>query len=205
MKRTAVALSALALIAGLSACAAEPDTAVPASDSSAAGASSGEELPDEVASMLDDLGVEGEDVRDVIVSMDQLDQARPLPVQGSVRTDEVIFSSADTGEVAVPIPGDEVYVSVAPYVSSTHDCFYHALGGCQGELVGEDVSVTITDDAGETIVQEDATTYTNGFVGFWVPKDTTGTISVTHDGMSGEVPFDTSDEGATCITTLQLS
>lgn len=203
MKRTAVALSALALIAGLSACAAEPETAGPASP--AEEAASGEELPDGVALELAQLGVEGEDVRDVIVSMDQLDEARPLPVQGSVRTDEVIFSSADAGEVAVPIPGNEVYVSVAPYVTSTHDCFYHALGSCQGELVGEDVNITVTDDDGETIIQEDATTYRNGFVGFWVPKDTTGTISVTHDGMSGEVPFDTSDEGATCITTLQLS
>ncbi|WP_134774432.1 CueP family metal-binding protein [Ornithinimicrobium flavum] len=206
MKRTAAALSTLALIAGLSACSGESETAAPESPATSAdGTASGEELPDEVASALSDLGVEGDDVRDVITSLDRLDQERPLPVQGSVRTDEVIFSTADTGEVAVPIPGDEVYISVAPYVDSTHDCFYHALGGCQGELVGEEVSVTITDDAGETLVQEDATTYTNGFVGFWLPKDVTGTVSITHDGMSGEVPFDTSDEGATCITTLQLS
>lgn len=201
MKRTALVLSALLTVVGLSACSteAEPAASTPAM-------AQGDALPAEVLSMVEDLGLEsGEaaDVRQVIDAMDQLDQARPLPVQASVRPEEVVFSQ-DGQEVAVPIEGDEVYVSIAPFVSQTHDCYYHALGGCQGELVGEDVHVTIKDDAGQTLVDEDATTYTNGFVGYWLPKDTQGTITITRDGKTAESPFDTSKDAPTCVTTLQL-
>lgn len=166
-----------------------------------------EDLPQDVIEILSEYGVEATDVRAAITGLDQVDQPRPLEgVQASVRVDQVLFT-VDSGEVAVPIPGDEVYVSIAPYVESTHDCFFHALGGCQGELVGEELQVTITDDAGAVLVDEQLTTYTNGFVGFWLPKDTTGTITVTDDdtGLSGEAPFDSTDEGPTCITTLQLT
>lgn len=201
MKRTALVLSALLTVVGLSACSteAEPAASTPAT-------AQGDALPAEVLSMVEDLGLEsGEaaDVRQVIDAMDQLDQARPLPVQASVRPEEVVFSQ-DGQEVAVPIEGDEVYVSIAPFVSQTHDCYYHALGGCQGELAGEDVHVTITADDGEVLVDEDATTYTNGFVGYWLPRDVAGTITITRDGLTGEVPLDTSAEGPTCVTTLQL-
>ena len=52
---------------------------------------------------------------------------------------------------------------------------------------------------------KDATTYANGFVGFWVPKDITGTVEITKDGKTGDVEFSSDKEGATCITTLQLA
>lgn len=29
--------------------------------------------------------------------------------------------------------------------------------------------------------------------------------AITHDGKTGEVPLDTTEEGATCITTLQMT
>lgn len=166
-----------------------------------------EALPQDVVEILADYGVEASDARAAITGLDRVDQARPLEgVQASVRTDEVVFATA-SGEVSVPIPGDEVYVSVAPFVAQTHDCFYHALGGCQGELVGQDVHVQITDAAGEVLVDEEATTYANGFVGFWLPADVTGTITITdaESGRTGEVPFDTGPDGPTCITTLQLA
>ena len=199
MKRTALLLSALLAVAGLGACSAEAEPA-------ASTAVAGDGLPAEVVSMVESLGVEsveGSDVREVIDAMDQLDQARPLPVQASVRAEEVVFSQGGQ-EVAVPIAGDEVYVSIAPFVEQTHDCYYHALGGCQGELAGEDVHVTITAEGGEVLVDEDTTTYSNGFVGYWLPKDVAGTITVTRDGLAGEVPLDTSAQGPTCVTTLRL-
>ena len=70
MKRTAAALSALALIAGLSACSVESETAAPESPATSAdGTASGEELPDEVAEdrearhRADFLGVRGRPAR----------------------------------------------------------------------------------------------------------------------------------------------
>ena len=84
--------------------------------------------------------------------------------------------------LAAALPEDQFYVSIAPYVDQTHECYYHNLASCQGELVGEDLDVTITSDDGEVLVDETVTTYDNGFVGFWLPRDIEGTIEVEFDG-----------------------
>jgi hypothetical protein len=200
----ALLLTALAVAAvGLAGCTTEEPTASPASTEAVSPADE-QQLPEDLTAALDGFGVDADDVRSAITELDRVDQARPLDVQASVRVDEVVFTGA-SGEVSVPIPGDEMYVSIAPYVDQTHECFYHALGGCQGEMVDEDVHVTITADDGSVLVDEDVTTYANGFVGFWLPRDTTGTVQVTAGDRTGETPFDTTDEGPTCITTLQLA
>lgn len=206
MNRALVVVSLVAAL-GLSACSGQAEnratTSAPSVSVSAGPGSAAGTLPAEVVTMLEGVGVTSADVRGAVEEMDQLDQARPLPVQGSVRTDEVVFSQGGR-EVTVPIPGEEVYVSVAPYVTRTHDCHFHALGSCQGELAGEDVTITVTDQAGKVLVEQDVTTYTNGFAGFWLPKDTAGTVSATYGDLTGEVPFDTHEGQATCLTGLQL-
>jgi hypothetical protein len=203
-RRPAVLLAAVALAVGLSGCTTEePTTAVPTSTEATQTADE-QQLPADLTSALEGFGVEGSDVKAAITGLDQVDQERPLDVQASVRAHEVIFTGA-SGEVSMPIPGEEMYVSIAPYVEQTHECYYHALGGCQGEMTGEDVHVTITADDGTVLVDEDVTTYANGFVGFWLPRDVTGTVAVTAGDLTGETPFDTTDEGPTCITTLQLA
>lgn len=164
-----------------------------------------ETLPAEVAELLEPYGISGQDgIREAVAALDVLPEQRPLDVRASVRTDEVVFGTEDGEEVAVPIPGEHVYVSIAPYVEHTHDCHFHALGGCQGELVEEDISVTITDHTGQTLVEEETTTYVNGFVGYWLPQDAHGMITITQGERSGQSAFETGDGDATCITTLQL-
>ena len=103
-------------------------------------------------------------------------------------------------------PEEAFYVSLAPYVDQTHDCFYHSLTTCKGELGGEELDVVITQDGEATpLVDETVTAYDNGFVGFWLPTDVTGTITVTYGDKTGEVDFSTDAEAPTCITTLQLT
>lgn len=166
--------------------------------------SSDEALPEEVAAMVEGYGVSAEDgVRAAIMALDEVDQQRPLNVQASVRTDDVVFSDGDQ-EVIVPIPGDLVYVSIAPYVDQTHPCHFHALGGCQGEMVGEEVHVHIVDHMGEVLVDEEVTTRTNGFVGYWLPQDAHGTVTVTQGERTGVAAFETGEGDPTCVTTLQL-
>lgn len=166
--------------------------------------SADEPLPEEVAAMLEGYDVQAEDgVREAIMALDRLDQPRPLSVQASVRTGDVVFGDGEQ-EVTVPIPGDLVYVSIAPFVEQTHPCHFHALGGCQGEMVGEDVHVRIVDHLGEVLVDEDTTTRANGFVGYWLPKDAHGTVTITQDGLTGVAAFETGEGDPTCVTTLQL-
>ena len=195
--RRLVATVALPLffVGTLTACTATPEAAQPTSTQSVAAA------PD---SLLATAGLEGKSGREIVEALDQVSSPRPLPVMGSVRYDHVILSDGK-GEETVPIDGDEFYISIAPYETATHDCYFHNVGTCQGELSGEDIHVTITTDSGEVLVDDDTTTYANGFVGFWIPKDVTGTIVVTKDGKTAESPFSSDPEGATCVTTLPLA
>ncbi|SOC56729.1 CueP family metal-binding protein [Ornithinimicrobium cerasi] len=203
-RRPAALLAVAALAVGLSGCTTEEPTPAATASTQATPAADEQQLPDDLTSALAGFGVDAADMRSAITELDQVDQERPLDVQASVRAHEVVFTGA-SGEVSMPIEGEEMYVSIAPYVDQTHECYYHALGGCQGEMTGEDVHVTITAEDGTVLVDEDVTTYANGFVGFWLPRDVTGTVAVTAGDLTGETPFDTTDEGPTCITTLQLA
>ncbi|WP_131106076.1 CueP family metal-binding protein [Ornithinimicrobium sufpigmenti] len=166
--------------------------------------SADEPLPQEVAAMLEGYGVDPQaGVRAAITTLDRVDEQRPLSVQASVRTDDVVFGDGEE-EITVPIPGDLVYVSIAPYVDQTHPCHFHALGGCQGEMVDEEVHVHIVDHLGEVLVDEQVTTRANGFVGYWLPKDAHGTVTITQGELTGVAAFETGEGDPTCVTSLQL-
>lgn len=191
MKRAAIAAAALAL--ALTGCsAADPE---PTAD--------GTESQD---TFLATHGLAGMDAVEIIDHLDrQKVTERPTDLIASVRADELLLSSDDQ-EVALDLPDNQTYVSIAPYLTSTHDCFYHSLTTCLGELDNEDIQVTITDEAtGEVLVDEATTTFDNGFIGFWLPDDVTGLIEVSYQGRTGTTEFSTTDDGATCVTDLRLT
>ncbi len=190
---TAVSLLSLGAVAGCTT-ATEPAPTPSVSSQAAAG---------DADAILASYGLAGKSPREVVEALDQDPTARPLSLMASVRYDEVTLDDGTT-QATLPLDGDEFYISVAPYENTTHDCYFHSLGTCQGELTDTDVHITVVSEDGETLLDEDATTYANGFVGFWVPKDVKGTVTVTKDGKTGEVEFSSDAEGATCITTLQL-
>ena len=157
------------------------------------------------AALLADYGLTGMDARTAIDHLDRLGGTdRPADLMASIRTDELLLA-ANTVETTLDMPEDSFYVSIAPYVNQTHDCFYHSLTTCQGEMPLADVEVTVVDETGTTILDEEMTTYENGFVGLWLPRDMTGTITITADGKSVESPISTMEDSATCLTTLQLA
>ena len=191
MKRAAIAAAALAL--ALTGCsAADPESTA-----------------DGTVSQDTFLTTHGLAAMDAVEIIDHLDRQkvteRPTDLIASVRADELLLSSDDQ-EVVVDLPDNQTYVSIAPYLTSTHDCFYHSLTTCQGELDNEDIQVTITDEAtGEVLVDEATTTFDNGFIGFWLPNDVTGLIEVSYQGRTGTTEFSTTDDGATCVTDLRLT
>ncbi|AGF73874.1 CueP family metal-binding protein [Corynebacterium halotolerans] len=191
MKRVAIATAALALtLTGCSAADSDPTATAEVSQQK----------------FLTTHGLAAMDAREII---DHLDQEavtdRPTDLIASVRTDELVLSD-DNQEEVLDLPQGLSYVSIAPYVTQTHDCFYHSLTTCLGELNNEDVEVTITDETtGEVLIDEQTTTFDNGFVGFWIPDDATGTIEITHQGRTGVTDFSTTDDGATCVTDLRLT
>jgi|SRR5690625_2480872 len=192
MRKLAGAIAALGLI--LAGCSSADTDAEPAVTGSAE------------ADFLATHDLAGMEVPEMIDHLDRLGGTeRPTDFMASIRPDELVFSDGQQ-ELAVAMPEDRFYLSVAPYVSQTHECFYHSLTTCQGELTGQDIEVRILDDqTGEVLVDEEVTTFDNGFAGFWLPRDVEGTIEVSYDGFTGAADFSTTDDGATCLTTLQLA
>ena len=148
-------------------------------------------------------GLSGTEVVDTLDRL-PLDE-RPGDLMASVKPDQLVLTSGDE-ELTLPIPDEEFYLSVAPYVDQTHDCFHHSLTTCKGELGGEEVKVTITDDThGAVLVDDTVTTFDNGFAGFWLPRDIEGTLTVEYDDLRATTAFATGAEDPTCLTTVRLA
>lgn len=152
-------------------------------------------------------GLDGMDARAIIEHLEALPlEERPQDLMASVRPSQLILTDAEGTEVTLPIEGD-FYLSTAPFVEDTHECWFHSLTTCRGELAEVDVEVTLTDLAsGEVIHEGIERTHPNGFFGLWLPRGGTYQITCTVDGATSTTEVSTSDEeDATCLTTMQLT
>lgn len=154
-------------------------------------------------SLLEEYGLAGADTREVVERLDQTNEDRGSGLEASVTYDAVVVQEGGK-ESLLPMPEDEFYLSVAPWTTTTHDCFTHSLTGCQGELVDAPLDVRITDSNGAVLVDETVRTYDNGFVGFWLPKGITGSLEITSAAGNAAGSISTFADSPTCITTLQL-
>jgi hypothetical protein len=201
MKTKRFALGAVALALVLTGCSAPRAEGGASTDSGQSAAVQ----PGSAKKLLADLNLAPDDVTGIIDHLDRLPvDERPTDLMASVQTGELVLTDGQQ-EATMALPQGKSYVSIAPFVDETHDCFYHSLTTCLGEMSGEDVDVVITDsETGEAVVDESTTTFDNGFVGFWVPSDISGTIEVTAEGKTGATEFSTKSDGPTCVTDLQL-
>lgn len=195
MRRLIVAASLSALVlAGCSATTSGPSGAGERASSSSSSASA----------ILVRHGLSG----DAVAVVDRLERLggseRPRDLTASVRPNELQLSDAD-GAATLPMPADRFYLSVAPYADNTHECYFHSLTTCQGEMSKRLVHLKITDANGAVLVDEDTTTNANGFVGTWLPRGARGTVEVTTADGHGAQPFGTGPDDRTCMTTLRLS
>ena len=209
-RAVAIAAAALAALA-LTACSSGSPAAAP--ESSAAAASPAvADVPTASAAIATEVlaghGLDGLTAREVVERMDALPlEERPSDLMLSVRPEELVVKGANGEEGALPMPEDAFYVSVAPYVSSTHDCYFHSLTTCKGEMSGEDVHVVVADAAtGDILIDEARTTFDNGFVGLWLPKGIDAVVEMKADGRAATATLSTRNaDDATCVTTMQLT
>lgn len=162
---------------------------------------------DAAAQWLAEYDLGGSDARTIIEHLDALPVAeRPEGLIASVEPETLVLFDDQENESSMPLPDDEFYLSFAPYVEQTHDCYFHSLTTCLGELGDAQIHVTVTDtDTDEVLVDETVTTFDNGFAGLWLPRDITATLTVTHGDRSATVPITTDAEAPTCITTLHMT
>lgn len=157
-----------------------------------------------VSQFLKDHGLEGMPVAYIIDKFEKDNSGdRDNGPVGVVEPEHLKLSDG-SDEVSVPIT-DGFYLALAPYLDNPTECTTHNLATDQGELANREMHFTITDDGGETLVDETLTTYDNGFMGVWLPKDKTGTITVTSENQTGTANFSTAKDSPTCIGNLQLS
>ncbi|MBO1903134.1 CueP family metal-binding protein [Leucobacter weissii] len=151
--------------------------------------------------------LDGLDAAQVIERLDTMPVAdRPADLIASVQPDALVLTDDQERETQLPMPDDEVYISIAPYRDQTHDCYFHSLTTCLGELANTEVQVTLTGEDGDVLVDDVRQTYDNGFIGIWVPRGTTATLTVEYDGQAGTADISTmNSDDPTCITTLQLT
>jgi hypothetical protein len=145
---------------------------------------------------------------DAAAVVDQLERLggsdRPRQLKASVRPNELQLSDADAA-TSLPMPSDRFYLSVAPYAEDTHECYFHSLTTCQGEMSMRPVHLRIVDSGGRVLVDQETTTNANGFVGTWLPRGSSGTVEITTPQGSGTQPFATGADDPTCMTTLRLA
>ncbi|KNC92069.1 copper-binding periplasmic metallochaperone CueP [Trabulsiella odontotermitis] len=147
-------------------------------------------------------GLAGKSVEQIIETIDQTPQNRPLPYSASVTSAALKLSD---GEQTYTLPlGDKFYLSAAPYETQTHPCFNHSLSGCQGEMPNSTFDVKVTDNKGNTVIQEKMKSYQNGFIGLWLPRNMEGSLEVSYNGKKAVHPITTQDDSQTCLTELQL-
>lgn len=158
--------------------------------------------------LLEAHGFADADARAIIEQLEALPVAeRPQDLIASVNPVSLQLQDEAGRETELPLPEDQFYLSVAPFVETTHECAFHSLTTCRGELSNRDVTVSVIDSAsGETLEEGIRTTHDNGFFGLWLPRGITAELTCTVDDVTGTASIDTQAEDAlTCLTSLQLT
>lgn len=184
----------------------EPGTAGQTATSPSDGERAGSSEAD-ASDFLSAHGLDGMDARGVVEHLEALPlEERPQDLMASVRPSQLLMSDAEGRELAMPIEGD-FYLSTAPFVEGTHECWFHSLTTCRGEMAEVDVEVSVTDaTTGEVIHQGTERIHPNGFFGLWLPRGGGYEMTCTVDGASSTTVISTADEeDATCLTTMQLT
>jgi hypothetical protein len=152
---------------------------------------------------LADVGLEGLTAKEIITGI--ADGSISVDGFGATVYDDELIVVTDNKSTSVVMPEDEFYLSVAPYIEFTHDCLYHSVTGCRGELKNEEFYVEFIDKDGNIIISEYMMSMSNGFIDLWLPRNIEGTLTITKEGLFTSKEISTYSGDPTCETTMQLS
>ena len=158
--------------------------------------------------LLQEHGFADADAQEIIDQLEALPAAeRPQNLIASVTPTSLQLSDDAGREAELPLPEDQFYLSVAPFVETTHECAFHSLTTCRGELRSRELTVSVVDSSsGETLEEGTRTTHDNGFVGFWLPRGITADLTCALEDVTGTASISTqAEDDLTCLTSLQLT
>lgn len=127
-----------------------------------------------------------------------------LDVTTFVTPDAVQFKFKDGKSVSVPLPDDQMVVSIAPYIHNTHTCSTHYMSKCDGELKNTPVKVKAVTAGGKVLINKTIKTPPTGFFDLWLPRDQEIDLSVSAMGKKAKGKILTYRNSKTCDTTLKL-
>lgn len=153
--------------------------------------------------ILEILGYENLGTREIIAKLeDNLNE--PSVLLNAYVGYEGLYLTSKSGDLLLKDEEDMFYLSIAPYEYTTHGWLGHNLVSCLGEMKNESFEVLVVDDEGNTVFSGTESTYNNGFLGIWLPKDIQGEITINYGEKSATKSIDTFEGAPTCETTMQL-
>jgi len=118
----------------------------------------------------------------------------------------LVLPAVFSGAVVSPAAAQQgFYVAVAPYVTTTHPCTYHAKGSCQAELKSAALRFWLRSTDGTVNRAGTVRAGGDGFVEWWLPHNKEYVVTFQYEGKRGTGSFVSYPKSATCITTIQLT
>lgn len=131
-------------------------------------------------------------------------------IKVKITSEEISASFPDGSHSSVKIPNDMFFVSIAPWINTTHPCTNHVPTGCTGELRNKSMHLVVKDaKSGETIKSEKVNTRNDGFIDIWLPRHKTLDVSIHYGNNTGvfleaKETISTHSGERTCITSMKL-
>lgn len=116
----------------------------------------------------------------------------------------VHFQFKNGKTVSVPLPDDEMVVSIAPYIHKTHECSTHYMSKCDGELKNTWVKVKAVAANGKILIDKKIKIPPTGFFDLWLPRNQKIDIFISANGKKAKGKVFTFNNSKTCDTTLKL-
>lgn len=126
-------------------------------------------------------------------------------VSASIDPRELRIVNEDSTEMSIPLPKDEFFISIAPYVIKTHPCTVHNLAKCRGEMANKIFNVRIEDSEGSVFLDQVMPSIPNGFIDLWLPRDKKFNIQISSEGRTAQSELSTFEDDNTCLTTMRLT
>jgi len=117
---------------------------------------------------------------------------------------QLIIEYPNNTNAFIPIPENQMYVVIAPYIETTHACETHYISSCQGELKETEFDLIIKEKDGAIFFDGSMTSLKNGFIELWLPKNNEFDLSIFLNSQKVQLNINTFETGITCITTAKL-
>lgn len=130
--------------------------------------------------MLTKYGLSGLSVKEMVNKFDIITNEK-YSLNASITATTLILYDHEK-KYDFKLPGEEFYVSFAPYINEIHPCQTHNLVSCKGELFNKEFEISIIKKAGAVVLNQKVKSMNSGFIGIWLPKGIEANLTINYNG-----------------------